>query len=261
MDEFLPLPSSLRARGFTREVVSSYTYLRPPLCAVPPGSFLMGTAPNRASPLEVAETPQHQVTLPTFHLGRYCVTVAEYACFVDGGYAEPRRWQHQLGKLDHPVVYVSWHDALAYAAWLAQLTDELWRLPSEAEWEKAAGWDPAAGQARVYPWGDTFDRTRCNSWNGGRHRTSSVGAYADRGNVSPCGAYDLAGNVWEWTASCYQPYPYMATDGREDQTAGGSRVMRGGGWRGSPHDVQVAHRFPGRPDLVHGTIGFRVVLG
>ena len=118
MDEFLPLPSTLLARGFTQEVASRYTYLRPPLCPVPPGVFFMGTAPNRATPLEVDETPQHQVTLPAFHLGRYSVTVAEYACFVYAGYAEPRRWQHQLGKLDHPVVYVSWHDALAYAAWL-----------------------------------------------------------------------------------------------------------------------------------------------
>jgi iron(II)-dependent oxidoreductase len=103
--------------------------------------------------------PQHAVTLSAFHLGRFPVTVAEYACFVHAGLREPPRWPQLLGKLDHPVVYVSWPDALAYAAWLARLTGEWWRLPSEAEWEKAAGWDPVADQARLYPWGDAHAAT------------------------------------------------------------------------------------------------------
>ena len=81
------------------------------------------------------ERPQHTVTLPAYEIARYPVTVAEYACFVRSGHTEPNDWQTQLGKLDYPVVRVTWHDAVAYTAWLSERTREWWRLPSEAEWE------------------------------------------------------------------------------------------------------------------------------
>jgi formylglycine-generating enzyme required for sulfatase activity len=87
------------------------------------------------------EELKHWVTLAAYQIGKYPVTVAEYACFVRAGQQKPSDWQAQLSKMDHPVVYVSCHDAVAYARWLADRSGQPWRLPSEAEWEKAArGW-------------------------------------------------------------------------------------------------------------------------
>ncbi len=107
-------------------------------------------------------------TLAAFSIGRFPVTVAEYACFVEAGQRQPQQWPTQLQKLDHPVTYVSWDDAVAYAAWLAQMTRQPWRLPTEAEWEKAARWDRAPGVARLYPWGDMFDPSRANTRESGK---------------------------------------------------------------------------------------------
>ena len=94
-------------------------YISPPLCNVPAGPFLMGSDKRTDPQAFDDELPQHSVTLAAFQIGKYPVTVAEYACFVRAGQQEPRNWQQQLGKLDHPVVYVSWQDAAAYAQWLA----------------------------------------------------------------------------------------------------------------------------------------------
>ena len=118
----------------------------------------MGSDPKRDREAGADEQPAQQVTLPAYQIGRFPVTVAEYACFVASGHAEPRQGYGRTGarsctRLDHPVVYVSWHDAVAYAAWLAEITGQPWRLPTEAEWEKAASVGPAARRAS-YPWGD-----------------------------------------------------------------------------------------------------------
>jgi len=146
---------------------------------------------------------------------------------------------------------------VAYAAWLAQQTGQPWRLPSEAEWEKAA----RGTDGRVYPWGNQWDTTRANTRDGGPGTTSPVGAYAERGDASPCGAQDMAGNVWEWTSSLYKSYPYSQTDGRESPDSIGNRVLRGGSWSEDTRGVRAACRLgDDRPGYVGGYIGFRVVL-
>ena len=265
-ERFPPLLASL---GYQAMVIGDVEVILPPLCDVAAGAFLMGSDPLQDTWAKDNETPQHWVTLPAYQIAQFPVTIAEYACFVRAGYTEPQperwenrpSWKRQLQRLDHPVVNVTWYDALAYAAWIAQLSGQAWRLPSEAEWEKAARWDPATGASRIWPWGDTLDTTRCNTSEAGRRLTTPVGSYPN--GASPCEAQDLAGNVWEWLSSLHQPYPYCASDGREavatdacDQT---SRAIRGGSWRYTVIGARAAYRGGAPPADIYAARGFRLV--
>jgi formylglycine-generating enzyme required for sulfatase activity len=150
---------------------------------------------------------------------------------------------------------VSWHDARDYCRWLGQKFGKAYRLPTEAEWEKAArGMD-----GRAYPWGNEFDRARCNSQEGGVGTTTPVGQYSPQGD-SPHGAADMAGNVFEWTASLRRGYPYDRGDGREDPRAPGPRVVRGGAFNGGCLVVRCAYRYWYVPDGRRDFLGFRVAL-
>jgi iron(II)-dependent oxidoreductase len=196
---------------------------------VPGGPFTMGTS---AEPWALDnERPAHSVHVPAFWLDTTPVTNAAYAEFIaDGGYSDPRLWlaegwaHRQRAGLDaplfwswegawvrpsfgvkeavvpdEPVLHVCWYEADAYARWAGR------RLPTEAEWEKAARWDPAAGRSRRYPWGDE-DWTPARANLGQRHlRPARAGAYPD--GAAPCGARQLLGDVWEWTSSDFSPYP------------------------------------------------------
>jgi formylglycine-generating enzyme required for sulfatase activity/Tfp pilus assembly protein PilF len=268
-------PIRLANLGYEQRSGPGVDVVIPPLCDVPAGEFLMGSDPTHDKELYNEEEPQCSVSIPTFQIARYLVTVAEYTCFVRIGRREPQApsssptWQQQLGKPDHPVVNVSWRDAMAYAAWLMRMTGEQWRLPTEAEWEKAARWDPAIREARIYPWGDAFDRTRCNTSEDKLHDTTPVGAYPL--GMSPCGAMDMAGTVWEWTSSSFRPYPYSADDGREPPylysaddrkeltETPGKRVARGGAYIAIPRYARTAYRLDLDPDVVYGFVGFRLV--
>lgn len=183
------------------------------------------------------------------------------------GHEEPGRveysgkvvdWQTQLHGMDHPIVNVGWRDALAYAAWLARVTSQPWRLPTEAEWEKAARWDSTRRYSRIYPWDDAFDQSRANTNESGIGATTPVGSYPT--GASPYGAQDMAGNVWEWTSSLFRPYPYNASDGRERADAPGSRVLRGGSWTYNARLARAAYRFHRVPSSVLDRGGFRLVL-
>ena len=164
-------------------------------------------------------------------------------------------------KANHPVVKVSWYDAMEYCKWLNEkLQGEIGalavRLPTEAEWEKAARGE----QGNEWPWGNEFDAAKCNSSEGGKGDTTPVGAYSPQGD-SPYGAADMAGNVWEWCHSIFKPYPYKADDGREKESGSELRVVRGGAWivdrsaraRGVSPQATL-------PALVTDFIGFRVVV-
>jgi formylglycine-generating enzyme required for sulfatase activity len=194
------------------------------------------------------------VTLGAYRIATHPVTVAEYACFVRAGQKQPGNWWTQLAHLDHPVAYVPWNDAVAYAAWLAAMTGQPWRLPTEAEWEKAA----RGTDGRIYPWGDVFVVPLCNTRASGIGTTTRVGTYPS--GASPYGAQDMAGNVWEWTSSLYKPYPYVAGDGREAATSSERRVLRGGSWFYDPLSARAAFRYRFSPDYPDGSVGFRVVV-
>jgi formylglycine-generating enzyme required for sulfatase activity len=250
------LPPRFGALGFKGWSAGEHEFILPPLCLVPAGPALIGGTEDPA------EAPAHRVSLPTFAIATFPVLVAEYACFVRAGHRLPPdvgrvTWSMQFSRLDHPVVNVSWEDASAYAVWLSGLTGQVWRLPSEAEWEKAAAWDAARGQARRYPWGDQFASERCDTRESTLGATTAAGTYPN--GASPCGAQDMAGNVREWTRSRYAPYPYDAGDGRES-TDGGERVQRGGSWFGFASDARCAFREWHAPADVSPVVGFRLLL-
>jgi formylglycine-generating enzyme required for sulfatase activity len=232
---------------------------------IPEGSFVMGSEAHER------EQPQHELTLPTYYIARYPVTVAQFRAFVEDSGYEPRDSDSLRGVGNHPARYVTWYDALEYCKWLTQrlrewektpeplatlLREEGWviTLSSEAEWERAAR---GSEDSRRYPWGNDSDPNRANYDDTGIGTTSAVGCFP--GGASPCGAEDLSGNVWEWTRSLYENYPYDPGDGRENLEEEGNRVVRGGAF-GSEYLVRCAYRgFRPPPDRNYN-IGFRVVV-
>jgi formylglycine-generating enzyme required for sulfatase activity len=247
-------PDRLASLGFALRTKGNTKYIVPPLSDVPAGEFLMGSDPAKDAQAFDNEKPQGSMTLGAFQIAKHPLTVAEYAAFMQqGGYSAPGHWTNQQQKPDHPVVNVSWLDAQAYAVWLAQATGESWRLPTEAEREKAA----RGTDGRLYPWGNTFDMTRCNS-SMSVGTTTPVGTHPS--GASPYGVQDMAGNVWEWTSSQFIPYPYNASDGREDPNSSGDRVDRGGSWYSLPRYVRAACRYGNPPNYVGSDIGFRLIL-
>ncbi len=272
-------------------------YLRslapPDMIYIPPGPFLMGTTEEEVTALlETAkdwereliesEKPQHELWLRGYYIDRYPVTNAQYRQFVEaGGYRqqeywteagwaekesknwqEPRYWDDERFNGDkQPVVGVSWYEAVAYARWAGKV------LPGEAEWEKAAGWNPVAGQKRKYPWGDEWDEDKSNS--GGKHeQTTDVGSYPE--DQSAYGLLDVGGNVFEWCSTRWRDeagkqyeYPYDDQDGREDLAGGNEvwRVVKGSPWWGSSDDARkwerCGFRFWNYPRYRNDIWGFR----
>jgi formylglycine-generating enzyme required for sulfatase activity len=260
------------------------------------GTFLMGAAELEPEAATTA-LPQHEVELPTFAVARYPVTNKAFALFVaDGGYeredlwlpegwawrvsqeiSTPHYWKTAARRPNHPVVGVSWHEGQAYCRWLTERMaaekairpGELVRLPTEAEWEKAARGGrfldrrrarPNPMPRRRFPWGDAFFSNLCNTAEGGLGSTSPVGMFP--AGACPYNAADMTGNVLEWCNSKPNPYPYHMTDGREFPEGGRApRVARGGAWPLNGDAGRCAYRHWNRPDFRAGMIGLRVVRG
>jgi len=198
------------------------------MVTVPAGEFLMGSDDPGADP---DEQPASKTFVDRFQIDRVEVTNARYhRCVEAGACSRPigASSYPDSRKADYPVSPLSWQQALAYCRWAGK------RLPTEAEWEKAA----RGPDGRRYPWGDEFDSRRVSTDR--THGASRVGSYP--AGASPYGALDMAGNVWEWTSSLFRPYPYRADDGREDQNAQGSRVNRGGSWFYGPPHLRASYR-------------------
>jgi formylglycine-generating enzyme required for sulfatase activity len=218
---------------------------------------------------------RHEVSLPPFRVSRYEVTNSQFWQFIDGGGYEKRRYWTEAGWAwrlragadlagfasdlrwgidNRPVVGVNWYEAMAYAAWLAEQTGELFRLPSEAEWERAA----AGTEARQYPWGDNWKDGMANTQEIGIGYTSAVGAFPK--DATPEGIYDMGGNTWEWTLSRSGSYPYDRQDGRENPEGTSARVLRGGACSNSKLLARCTYRNWVAPDARVPYIGFRVVV-
>lgn len=201
---------------------------------------------------------QDDVSVDSYYIGKYPTTNAQYKHFSDAtAHQSPAHWSGRVlpaGKENHPVVHVSWHDSVAYCTWLAKETGCVSRLPTEAEWEKAA----QGNRRRMYPWGDDLDQEKCNSMGSGIGDTTQVGNYSPGGD-SPYGVCDMAGNVWEWTSSLFKPYPYRRDDGREAPDADGERVLRGGCFDSGDEEVACAYRHVHNDPVKRGKVmGFRV---
>lgn len=214
------------------------------------------------------EKPEHQVFVKSFLIDVLPVSNADFAKFLNARglknnlgesfYDEDDRdarihkqnsiWNADLGYATHPVNEVSWVGARDYCAWLNK------RLPTEAEWEKAA----RGTDARRYPWGNSKpDQTRALY---GAPYNASAPVDAFPAGASPYGVLDLSGNQWEWVASAYRPYPYSADDGRENQTPGPVRSTRGGGHDSSEDELTTTQRgrnLSRNPKAGHHNIGFR----
>ncbi len=263
-------PSNVLLGLLGNEVRTQTSALVPAMVKVPAGPFLMGSTDQQIAAVisqgvnalwVKGEKPQHTLTLPDYWIGKTEVTNAQFRPFVEGdGYTnrdywteagwawrqaenitQPSSWDDpQWNGPDYPVVGVSWFEAVAYCHWLSKQTGIEFRLPSEAQWEKAA----RGSDGRTYPWGDIWDTKRANSSESGVQKTTPVGTYPD--GASPYGALDMAGNVWEWCATPWgKPYPYQPED--EWQTPyleanADRRVLRGGAWYWGGIYTRVAYR-------------------
>jgi formylglycine-generating enzyme required for sulfatase activity len=240
---------------------------------VPAGTFLMGNdAGTDAMAFDnerwSASEAQGRLDLAAFYIARYEVTVAQFGAFVrDAGVEFNVDVEMLKGPPDHPVSSVSWPDALAYCRWLdrilrqssetpselARLFDAGWRvtLPTEAQWEKAA----RGTDGRVFPWNGPPSRDYANY---GGTATAPVGTFPCP--ECPFGLFDMSGNVWEWTRSPYQPYPFTAADDRDRLADDALWVIRGGSFSDTERNVRAAVRGGADPGARRPFMGFRVVI-
>ncbi len=253
---------------------------RPPIdfdwVTIAAGEFLMGSDKKQDAQAYDNELPQHRLYVPEYRIARVPVTVAQFAQFVQAtsyktlaeeqgsayGYTGSQwedvkgaSWAHPRGpgsdvqqKANHPVTCIAWRDALAFCAW-AQV-----RLPTEAEWEKAA----RGTDGRLYPWGNSApDKERCN-FNMAVKDTTAVGHYPK--GASPYSLLDMAGNVWEWTSSKwldnYNDYARKIDNNLEGEER---RVLRGGSFNNDRSNVRCAYRYWDNPNVRISDVGFRVV--
>ncbi len=195
------------------------------MITIPAGEFTMGGSSNGAK-------PPHQVTLPDYQIDKYEVTMGQYNDFVaETGHAAPwGTYSQEMANL--PVTNVSWDDARAYCEWAGK------RLPTEAEWEKAA----RGTDGRVYPWGDTWQDDLANTKETNTGSAKNVGSYPQ--GASPYGVEDMAGNVWEWTADWYSAEKL-------------GRVIRGGAWNAINSWAQTFARNQLPPQTLQENVGFR----
>ncbi len=239
------------------------------LLYIPAGDFEMGSTGNEAD-----ERPVHDVYLNAFFMDQTEVTNAMYAICVNDGKCEPPRANTSYTQNasngsfyygnplfdNYPVIFVSWVDARNYCKWADR------RLPTEAEWEKAATWDAGKEIKRIYPWGNKIDCTYANYYGKGNDLcvgdTSAVGSYPD--GVSFYGILDMAGNVWEWVADRYDPEYYGVTSEYSNPTgprSGDYIVIRGGSFlTGRATGVRSSDRDKLPPDNTSHNIGFRCAM-
>jgi formylglycine-generating enzyme required for sulfatase activity len=220
---------------------------------VPAGPFIMGHDPSDGRlgvDVGVDSVPRHEVNVGAFWIDRTEVTVADYRAFIAAtGHRRFPAWAYEKKPVrpDHPAIGISHADAVAYCAWAGK------RLPTEAEWEKAA----RGTDGRIYPWGDTWDPERVTFHaRPGQPGPDPVGTHPE--NASPYGAVDMAGNVMEWTDSWYLPHP--GNDLERPSFGHQFRILKGGSWETFPLYLRAANRFAVLPKIGQPSFGFRCVV-
>jgi formylglycine-generating enzyme required for sulfatase activity len=232
--------------------VKAGDYLIPETIAIPGGQFAMGS--DNGENIEDNEKPRHRLSLSGFEIGRLEVTNAQFAEFVKAtGYENPE-WQkaNTEARENYPAVAISWHDAVAYCQWLTTVTDREYRLPTEAEWEYAAG----GAQNMRFSWGNQWDTT---AGNVGKQQQGITAAAKYPANGFAL--YDINGNVWEWCADWFDEnyYPHSEPENPAGPAQGQFRVQRGGAWNSLEATCRIAFRSRNAPDKRAITTGFRVV--
>ena len=273
-----PPPELTEAEELNHQIVTPNIDAPPDMAFIPAGNFQMGSDDPAANE---DEHPVHTVSLDAFFIDKYLVTNTQFKEFVDanpqwhkrrwfkdhipsayhdGGYL--KHWEDETypnGKGEHPVVNVSWYAAMAYAQWKGK------RLPTEAEWEKAAR---GGLKGKKYPWGDSISADDANYFYYVGD-TTPVGHYP----ANRYGLHDMSGNVWEWCLDSYHAYfyvnsspqnPFSAIDSvawitRNFESVKSTRVLRGGSWGIDVQGVRCAYRFKGNPTYTLPTFGFRCV--
>lgn len=271
------------------------------LIKIPAGKFAMGSTqeevnkqirdnPQMDKRMFERQLPQHILNLAEYQISKYPITNLQFAKFTDetkyktlaekenwGNFFDGSKmikkkgvnWKHPFGskssiknKMNHPVVLLSWFDCLEFCKWLSQETGNSFRLPKEAEWEKAA----RGPKGNLWPWGNKWNSDNCNCENKIKD-TTQVGSYSPQGD-SFYSCSDMAGNVLEWcstTIGTTEPwpskynYPYNPNDGREDLTIKFRRVARGGTYQRGKDMCRCAFRFADMPNERYSSMGFRVV--
>jgi formylglycine-generating enzyme required for sulfatase activity len=232
---------------------------------IPPGDFMMGQTDEEKKWLidQIGEKkynsyykneiPLHKVYLDGYWLGKYQVTFAQYDKYCNDTKIEKpndRNW----GRENRPVIYVSWDDAGAYCQWLSKETGLQFKLPTEAQWEKAA----RGNDQRKYPWGSGEPGKDLANFSGNVGKTTPAGSY--QAGASSYGLLDMAGNVWEWCADWYESGYYknspLKNPGGPD--SGSDRVIRGGGWGSYARVLRCAHRGSDGPSYRDDFLGFRL---
>ncbi|MCJ7624282.1 MAG: formylglycine-generating enzyme family protein, partial [Anaerolineaceae bacterium] len=218
---------------------------------MPAGEFLMGSENGEAD-----EKPQHTVSLDAYWIDQIEVTNAMYAQCVANGVCRPpassgsNTQDQYFGNPEydqHPVIYVTWDDANTYCNWAGR------RLPTEAEWEKAA----RGSDARICPWGNDAPNTSLLNFNWAIGDTTAVSSYP--AGVSPYGVFDMSGNVWEWVADWYDSnyYNISPVENPQGPSSGGRRVLRGGSWYYEVNFIRAAFRFSADANSMLNDLGFR----
>lgn len=261
-----------RQKATVRVIEKTTSVPLPEMVPVPEGEFIMGTSDEQVMQLYWKEDwaqewheeglfrieqPQHYVYLPAFEVGKTPVTNQEYYRFIwQSNYKLPKGWigfRFPEGMENHPVVGISWFDAVAYCEWLGKSTNREYRLLTEAEWERAS----RGINGRIYPWGDDFEPWRCNSLESGISGTSDVGIYVPAG-VSQVGAVDTIGNVFEWTSSRMLPYPFDPEPPPPKPGENPRYVVRGGAWYYSRKLARCAAREGFIREYTSPALGFRI---
>jgi len=262
------------------DVVFEPNTAAPEMVEIPAGPFLMGSDDG-----DDHERPEHRVFLDAFQIGATPVTQAEYSRFVRAtGWRPPGVWELPSvvrpgreeefrrtaapygwmdsaappGRDDHPVVLVTFDDAREYCRWLSRQTGRSFRLPTEAEWEKAAR---GGLERKHYPWGDALDSSLANFTLLPQNRPGGGTVPVRARPPNAFGLYGMAGNVWQWVADWYRADSYTVDDRRNPAgpATGTLRVVRGGAWTNvDERYLRCAFRHPVPPDTYAYSIGFRV---
>jgi formylglycine-generating enzyme len=286
------LNSRIKIAKDAQYVQATPLFVAPETVLVQGGTFQMGSNEGDSD-----EKPVHSVTLSSFYMGKYEITVAQFKAFIDddgyktdaekddGSYIwSGKTWEKKAGinwrhdaegntrpssQYNHPVIHVSWNDATAYCAWLSRKTGKAYRLPTEAEWEFAAGngskhtkYSWGNGDPSVSKGGNVADETAKTKYNwtifdgyrDGYIFTAPVGSFA----ANDLGLYDMTGNVWEWCSDWKGEYSSSSQQNPTGAVTGSNRVRRGGSWFHDPTACRVANRNSNTPTFRLNYLGFRL---